>query len=288
LLAERSRRKAEGSPGLTNLHIYPIKGVRRSAESMQAFRTRTRRAASMVTVLLASALMAIVGAGMMRLMSGFNREVASLGQRGDVLDVRNTLRRRLNFQRTFPAGTCAAGTNGLVTLRDDQGNDVFPDVVAEPAPFGTSFRFATARIQTRCGAGALDIFVANGRRPETAWPTVPTVSTCPEVLGGTFTHSCSSGEVMRGINPVTFEPLCTSSGTPDCPFGQVMRGWNVDTGSPNGIPIAPRRRSAPSHRPSCNRPAASRPERKSTSFPSRLHRPTPSARNRRTATRTPG
>jgi hypothetical protein len=127
----------------------------------------------------------------------------------------------------------------LVTLRDAQGNDIFPDVVTEPAPLGTSFRFATARIRTRCGAGALDIFIANGRRPETAWPTVPTVSTCQEVLGGTLTHRCSPGEVMRGINPVTFEPLCTSLGTPNCPSGQVMRGWNVDTGTPNCIPIAP-------------------------------------------------
>lgn len=188
----------------------------------------------MVEVAIAGGLLVALAVAATMMMSGMNRDMASLSSRGDLEEVKNVLRRRLNCQRTFPTKVCSAGANGLVVLKDDFGNDIFTDVDngAEKPVFANTYKYGTARIRTQCGLGSVEIRLARYNKPDTAWPAKPTVETCQEVLGGVFTNLCPSGQDMRGVNPDTLEPICVPA-TFGCPVGTYLAGVSYDSkGSP--------------------------------------------------------
>lgn len=191
----------------------------------------------LVEVLVAGGLLVTVAVGAMALMRGMNRDVASLSGRGELEEVRQALRRRLSCRRTFPANVCAADpTTGLVPLRDDFNNLIFTDVdpgtVPGKAMFANSYRYGKVRIRTQCGAGSVQVRIVAYDRPDMAWPLGPSVETCQEVLGGTFTNQCPPNQRMQGINAETLEPICVAA-TYSCPGGTYLAGMSFDgTGAP--------------------------------------------------------
>lgn len=199
------------------------------------------RGVSLLQVMVAASLMASLGLGMLQLMGGLNRNIASLGQRGEYQEVRDMIRRRLSCRQSFPTNTCAVGPGGQVLLRDVYGNLLFTDydTSADPtkALFVGSYKFSntSVRLRVSCGAGSVHIRIANWLRPDKGWPTAPTIETCQEVLGGTFTNMCPGTMKMVGLNKDTLEPICVPNNL-ECPVGQYLKGIDFNaSGSP--IPL---------------------------------------------------
>ena len=156
---------------------------------------------SLVEVLVAAGLCALVAISVSQLMKGMSRNVASVTQRTEADEIRLMLMRRLSCSRTFPTGVCTPGPRGQVVLKDPSDNDIFTEYDDTPASdpvkgiFRDSFKWATtmARIRTSCGTNSLEVRVVSYMTPEKAWPPVAPVQVCQEVLGGP-PPACPAGD----------------------------------------------------------------------------------------------
>jgi hypothetical protein len=189
--------------------------------------------ASLTTVLVAAALLAVVGTAMTSMMSGMNRNMASLAQKGEVQEVRSMVARRLSCARTFPTGVCAAGPRGQVILLDNFNQPIFTEYDdTDPnhptkAVFRNSYRFgnSAARVRATCGPNpaqpVLEIRVVSYLQPEKAWPTVAPILVCQEVLGTPV--PCGQGTAPVSVNG---EVRCMNQAQLCAAVGSVWNGTN--------------------------------------------------------------
>ncbi len=160
----------------------------------------------LIEILVAASVMAILAVAMAQFLKGATRGMASIELRGEMLDAKQMVRSRLNCQKTFPAGTCPAASP--ITLKDDHDQPIFSTVDTTAGPFNNTWELNKVRVKTDCGGGKLELRFKSIKGPSPSWPVTAHLTTCQNVLGGTFAHACPSGETMVGINPETLEPLC--------------------------------------------------------------------------------
>ncbi len=174
-----------------------------------------RRGMSLLGVLVAASLTGLVAIAIGQLMKGAVRGMASVELRGEMLDVRQLARTRLNCKKTFPASSCPAANP--IVLKDMYDRPIFTDVETTPGPFENTWKYNNARVQTSCVAGKLELRFVSVREPKKAWPTTPHLEVCHNVLGGTVGGMCPASEVMVGIDQETLAPICAAPPPPPPP-----------------------------------------------------------------------